>query len=241
MKYYFNTTLKGVTFDQAIDKVTDELKKEGFGVLTEIDIAQTLKKKLDVDFKKYKILGACNPPFAYKALTSEDKIGLFLPFNVVVEEHENGDIEVSAVDPIASMMSVENEKLGNKVIFIPKQPYDELLQYTAASDLGITFDKDTNINYRYSLPNKLFDYIICRVPVLASDLPEIRKVIDQYDIGSFIENHDPIHIAQKMMEALKEQGRYQKWITNLNKAAEELNWPQERKVMLKLIDDHART
>jgi glycosyltransferase involved in cell wall biosynthesis len=137
--------------------------------------------------------------------------------------------------------TVENEKLGNKVMFIPKQPYDELLNYTAASDLGITFDKDTNINYRFSLPNKLFDYIICRVPILASDLPEIRKVIDQYDIGSFIDDHNPIHIAEKMMEALKDRERYQQWLSNLNKAAEELNWPQEKKVMLKLIDDHART
>lgn len=111
MNYYFNKIIKG-DFNESIEKVTEALKKEGFGVLTEIDIAQTLKKKLDVDFKKYKILGACNPPFAYKALTSEDKIGLFLPCNVVVEEHENGDIEVSAVDPIASMMSVENDKLG---------------------------------------------------------------------------------------------------------------------------------
>jgi len=112
MKYYFSATLKNVSFDGAVDRVTEELKKEGFGILTEIDISQTLKKKLDVDFKKYKILGACNPPFAYKALTSEDKIGLFLPCNVVVEENDNGDIEVSAVDPIASMMAVENDSLG---------------------------------------------------------------------------------------------------------------------------------
>jgi uncharacterized protein (DUF302 family) len=92
--------------------VTEELKKEGFGVLTEINVGETLKKKLDVDFKKYKILGACSPKHAYQALTSEDKIGVFLPCNVIVEEHENGDVEVSAVDPIASMSSVQNESLG---------------------------------------------------------------------------------------------------------------------------------
>jgi uncharacterized protein (DUF302 family) len=111
MGYYFNKLLKNTTFEKAIIKVTDELKKAGFGVLTEIDVRETLKKKLDVDFKKYKILGACNPHFAYKALQSEDKIGVFLPCNVIVEEHENGDIEVSAVDPIASMSAVENAGL----------------------------------------------------------------------------------------------------------------------------------
>lgn len=113
MNYYFNKTLQGKSFDQAIEEVTSELKKEGFGVLTEIDVQQTLKNKIDVDFKKYKILGACNPHFAHKALQAEDKIGVFLPCNVIVEEHENGDVEVSAVDPIASMTTVENDKLGS--------------------------------------------------------------------------------------------------------------------------------
>ena len=112
MSYYFNKVLKGKSFDEAIEAVTAELKNEGFGVLTEIDVQATLKKKIDVDFKKYRILGACNPHFAHKALTSEDKIGVFLPCNVIVEEHENGDVEVSAVDPIASMSSVKNDKLG---------------------------------------------------------------------------------------------------------------------------------
>ena len=113
MSYYFNKVVKGKNFDAAIEQVTAELKKEGFGVLTEIDVKETLKNKIDVDFKKYKILGACNPHFAYKALQSEDKIGVFLPCNVIVEEHENGEIEVSAVDPIASMSPVENKTLGN--------------------------------------------------------------------------------------------------------------------------------
>jgi uncharacterized protein (DUF302 family) len=113
MSYYFNKVLVGTSFDEAIEKVTAELKKEGFGILTEIDVQETLKNKIDVDFKKYKILGACNPHFAHKALKSEDKIGIFLPCNVVVEEHENGDVEVSIVDPIASMSSVENKTLGS--------------------------------------------------------------------------------------------------------------------------------
>jgi uncharacterized protein (DUF302 family) len=113
MSYYFNKTVTGKTFDQAIEDVTAELKKEGFGVLTEIDVKETLKKKLDVDFKKYKILGACNPSFAHQALQNEDKIGVMLPCNVIVEEHENGDIEVSAVDPVASMSAVENSNLAN--------------------------------------------------------------------------------------------------------------------------------
>lgn len=111
MSYSINKILKGKSFDEATEQVTAELKKEGFGVLTEIDIKETLKKKLDVDFRKYKILGACNPQFAYKALQSEDKIGVFLPCNVVVQEQANGEIEVSAVDPIASMGSVKNTDL----------------------------------------------------------------------------------------------------------------------------------
>ena len=112
MKYCYSKKLKGHGFSASIDLVKEELKKEGFGVLSEIDVKNTLKKKIDVDFKKYTILGACNPGFAHKALLAEDKIGVFLPCNVIVEEHDNGDIEVSAVNPIASMMSVENQSLG---------------------------------------------------------------------------------------------------------------------------------
>ena len=112
MSYYFSKIVSE-DFDKAIEKVTEKLKEEGFGILTEIDVKATLKKKLDVDFKKYKILGACNPPFAYKALQAEDKIGIMLPCNVVVEENNDGKVEVSAVDPIASMQAVRNESLGS--------------------------------------------------------------------------------------------------------------------------------
>ena len=111
MNYYFNKTITG-DFEEVIEMVTAELKKEGFGILTEIDIKATLKKKLNVDFYNYKILGACNPPFAYKALLAEDKIGTMLPCNVIVQERDAGNIEVSAVDPMASMQSVENEELA---------------------------------------------------------------------------------------------------------------------------------
>ncbi len=110
MEYYFSKTING-SFDNAVQKVTDSLKTEGFGILTEIDLKATLKKKLEVDFYNYKILGACNPPFAYKALLVEDKIGTMLPCNVIVQEKVQGQIEVSAVDPTASMLSVENDDL----------------------------------------------------------------------------------------------------------------------------------
>ena len=110
MKYFYSATTDQ-SFDEAIDTVTNLLKEEGFGVLTEIDVKETLKKKLDVDFKKYRILGACNPQFAHKALTAEDKIGVMLPCNVIVEEHKDGQVEVSAVDPVASMQAVENDEL----------------------------------------------------------------------------------------------------------------------------------
>jgi len=110
MTYYFSKTID-LDFDSAIIKVTEELKKEGFGILTDIDVKATLKKKLDVDFHKYRILGACNPPFAYQALQAEDKIGTMLPCNVIVQERD-GKTEVSAIDPIASMQAVKNEALA---------------------------------------------------------------------------------------------------------------------------------
>ena len=110
MSYYFNKKIKG-SFEEALDRVAASLKDEGFGILTEIDVKETLKKKLDVDFQKYKILGACNPPFAYKALQAEDKIGTMLPCNVIVQEISEGEVEVAAVDPVASMMAIDNPEL----------------------------------------------------------------------------------------------------------------------------------
>jgi uncharacterized protein (DUF302 family) len=111
MKYYFEKTVN-YSFEDAVERVTEELKKEGFGVLTEIDVADTLKKKLDVDFRKYKILGACNPAYAYKALQAEDKIGVMLPCNVIVQQISDTQTEIASVDPVASMQAIENEQLG---------------------------------------------------------------------------------------------------------------------------------
>lgn len=110
MSYYFSKILK-VSFDEAIARVTEELKKGGFGIITEIDVKETLKKKLNVNFRRYRILGACNPPFSYKALQSEDKIGLMMPCNVIVQELKGGRVEVAAIDPVASMAAVNNPKL----------------------------------------------------------------------------------------------------------------------------------
>ncbi len=111
MSYYFSKTLN-LPFDDAIARVTEELKKEGFGVLTDIDVRATMKKKLDVDFRNYRILGACNPSFAHQALLAEDKIGTMLPCNVIVQELAPGVVEVAAIDPVASMAAVDNPQLG---------------------------------------------------------------------------------------------------------------------------------
>ncbi|MCK4833253.1 MAG: DUF302 domain-containing protein [Gammaproteobacteria bacterium] len=111
MSYYFSKIVDD-NFENAIERVTKHLADAGFGVLTTIDVSGTLKKKIDVDFQRYTILGACNPGFAHKALLAEDKIGVMLPCNVIVQEMADGKVEVAAVDPMASMMAVQNEELG---------------------------------------------------------------------------------------------------------------------------------
>ncbi|TLP77283.1 DUF302 domain-containing protein [Maribacter sp. ACAM166] len=123
MDYYFSTKLKNLTFQDAVARTIAALKSEGFGVLTDIDMKSILKDKLDVDFYNYKILGACNPTLAYKALQEEDKIGTMLPCNVILQEKEEGIIEITAVDPAASMQAVTNEKL----IFIAQTVGEKLL------------------------------------------------------------------------------------------------------------------
>ena len=132
MSYHFSKTCT-LSFDDAIARVTERLKKEGFGVLTEIDVKDTLKRKLDVDFRRYKILGACNPSFAYRALQAEDKIGTMLPCNVIVQELADGTVEVSAVDPVASMLAIKNPELGD----IAEQVREKLKKVVAS--LGKAF------------------------------------------------------------------------------------------------------
>ncbi len=111
MSYYFAKRVS-MDFDAAVETFTEALKKQGFGVLTEIDVKATLKEKMDVEFRRYVILGTCNPQFAYTALCKEDKIGLMLPCNVIVQELSDGGVEVAAIDPMASMQAVDNDELG---------------------------------------------------------------------------------------------------------------------------------
>ena len=125
MAYHFSITLK-LPFDAAIASTTEALKRHGFGVLTEIDVQATLKKKLNVDFRPYRILGACNPQMAYRALQMEDKIGTMLPCNVIVQQHEDGMVEVSAVDPVASMQAVELAATATKVRDMLREVVEEI-------------------------------------------------------------------------------------------------------------------
>jgi uncharacterized protein (DUF302 family) len=112
MEYYFSKTLN-VSFDEAVKHINEALKTEGFGVISEINMHEKLKEKLGVDFKRYKIWGACNPPYAYKALQAEDKIGTMMPCNVLVIEQGQNNIEIAAVNPLASMQAITNPSLGS--------------------------------------------------------------------------------------------------------------------------------
>jgi len=138
---------------------------------------------------------------------------------------------------VINVLKEISEKPGikGKVIFKGKLPYAEMLEYTAKSDIGISFDKDTNINYRFSLPNKIFDYIQCGIPVLASRLPEIEKVIVQYRVGGFIENHEPRHIASKLNEMLADSEKQSEWGKNCAEASTILNWENEEIKLLNIF------
>ena len=132
---------------------------------------------------------------------------------------------------------VEEEQLSDRVIFKPKMPFVELRQYTMNADLGLALDKDTNLNYRFSLPNKLFDYIHSRIPVLASDLPEIKEIIEKYDIGFFIPNHTPQAIAETVNRIFENKSRYQTVKLNTGKAGKELSWENEEIKLLNVINN----
>jgi glycosyltransferase involved in cell wall biosynthesis len=129
-------------------------------------------------------------------------------------------------------------KLKN-IRFLPKQPMESLISYTRNADLGLTLDKDTNLNYRYSLPNKLFDYIHAGIPVLASPLVEISKIIHKYEVGTTIKNHDPKHISEKIKEVLNNENQLSLWKENLKFAAEDLSWDREKEILIKIYQQYA--
>ena len=132
---------------------------------------------------------------------------------------------------------VQEEKLEHKIIFKPKMPFTELRQHTMNADLGLVIDKDTNLNYRFSLPNKLFDYIHSDIPVLASELPEIKNIIDKYDIGYYIPNHSPQAIAETVNRIFENKSRYQTVKHNTQKAKTELSWEKEELNLIEVINN----
>ena len=143
-------------------------------------------------------------------------------------------------DVIEKLKEMANRfNLIDKVRFIPRQSPEVLFQYTANSDLGLTIDKDTNLNYQFSLPNKLFDYIHAGIPVLASPLFEIKKIIEQYKIGTTIDSHEPKIIAAKIDSLFSDENQYAEWKENTKFAAEELNWEKEKTKLLEVYQKYA--
>lgn len=129
--------------------------------------------------------------------------------------------------------------LQEKINFIPKQSFEKLQQYTKHADLGISIDKDTNLNYRFSLPNKIFDYIHAGIPVLCSPLVEIKNIIDKYEIGEYIGNYEPKHIADRINSMLTDAARLEKYKTNTLKASKELHWENEKSNLIRIFDNYA--
>ncbi len=121
--------------------------------------------------------------------------------------------------------------LQNKIIFKARVPYQQLMQYTAVADIGLTLDKSTNLNYKFSLPNKLFDYIQAETPVLSSPLPEIEKIINKYKVGDYISDHNPKNIANKINDMLSNEKQIVSWKKNCKFAANELTWENEEKIL----------
>jgi len=147
---------------------------------------------------------------------------------------------VGGGDVLPVLKKMVNElSLFKKVKFVSRQTPANLAGYTANADIGLTIDKDTNINYRFSLPNKLFDYIYAGVPVLATPLVELKKIIEQYQIGDFIQNHDPEHIASKIKSMLQDESRMTLYRKNTQKAAAELNWETERNTLIEIFVPYA--
>jgi len=220
-------------------------------------IARLFEQEYNVPFKVVR-----NIPDTLKNVRFNSREALNLPENkkIVLLQGSGINIQRGAEEAVEAMQYIENVlllivgggdvfpvlkkmvtdmALENKVMFVPRQTPEKLSSYTCNADIGLTIDKDTNINYSFSLPNKLFDYIYAGVPVLATPLVEIKNIIEHYEIGMFITNHDPKHIAATIEDMLKDEKRLSFFKQNTKKAAAELNWENEKKTLIDLFTPYA--
>ncbi len=245
-----HTTIKKRIWEKVEKSIVPKLK---YCITVNKSIANWFEDKYKVKFNVIRNIG--NPPYIAKIKSREE---LSLPTNkkIVLIQGAGINIQRGAEETVEAFQyindavlyiigggdvieqlkqMVKDLKLENKVFIKGKMPADELYHYTANVDLGLTIDKDNNINYHFSLPNKLFDFINAGVPILSTPLPEIKVVIDTYSIGDFIQSHEPKHIASKIEEMLN-SSNYATWKENTKKAKAENNWQEEKKVLANIIN-----
>lgn len=211
--------------------------------------------------KEVKVSRNIPPTFTPKKIKTRKELGLPDNKYVIILQGTGINIQRGAEEALEAMQYVDNAvlliagsgdvlpllkqmvirlKIANKVIFKDKMPFAELRQYTLHADLGLAIDKDTNLNYHFSLPNKLFDYIHSGIPTLSSGLIELKQIIDKYDIGYYIENHDPKHIAEVINKIFADKKRYTVVKANTLKAKTDLCWENEEKVLISIIGNHGK-
>ncbi len=233
------------------------IEKAIFPVLKHVYTVNESIAKLYRDEYNVEIGVVRNAPYYTPTIIPVNRTALNLPENIPLIIYQGAGINIDrgAEEAVLAMEFVPNailliigsgdviehlketsakKELKDKIIFLPKMPFDLLKNYTMQASIGLTLDKDTSPNYRYSLPNKLFDYIHANVPVLASPLIEVKRIVEQYNIGEFIENHDPKHIANKINSMLADKDQLNIWKANCVIASKDLNWQKEENELLKI-------
>ena len=240
-------------------KIWEKIENFIFPKLTDIiTVNQSIANLYEAKYHK-KIYVCRNIPldFTPTRLKTREELGLPLDKHILILQGTGINVQRGAEEAVLAMQYLENcilliigsgdvipelqkmidqYQLQEKIIIKPKMPFQELRQYTMNSDLGLAVDKDTNLNYHYSLPNKLFDYIHAGIPILSSGLPEIKQIIDQYDIGYYIQNHNPEHMAEVIQNIFSDPQRYAIVKQNTAKAKVELNWEEEEKILMEIIN-----
>jgi len=240
-------------------KIWEKIENFIFPKLTDIiTVNQSIANLYEAKYHK-KIYVCRNIPldFTPTRLKTREELGLPLDKHILILQGTGINVQRGAEEAVLAMQYLENcilliigsgdvipelqkmidqYQLQEKIIIKPKMPFQELRQYTMNSDLGLAVDKDTNLNYHYSLPNKLFDYIHAGIPILSSGLPEIKQIIDQYDIGYYIQNHNPEHMAEVIQSIFSDPQRYAIVKQNTAKAKVELNWEEEEKILMEIIN-----